>query len=67
MGGGANLHPFVILILSGDKIMDNLTIARNKMFEAIDITNAISAAFNVQFDAIKAYDQALFADKKLNR
>jgi len=56
--------------------MDNLTIARNKMFEAIDITNAIlktgdtkaiSAAYSVQFDAIKAYDQALFADKKLNR
>ncbi len=47
--------------------MDNLTIARNKMFEAIDITNAIlktgdtkaiSAAYSVQYDAINAYDQA---------
>jgi hypothetical protein len=47
--------------------MEALNEARNKMFEAIDITNAvlktgdtkaINAAFDVQHDAIKAYDAA---------
>lgn len=47
--------------------MEALNEARNKMFEAIDITNAIlktgdtkaiNAAFDVQHDAIKAYDEA---------
>jgi division protein CdvB (Snf7/Vps24/ESCRT-III family) len=48
--------------------MNNVTRALEKMFEAIEICNAvlktgdtkaINAAYDVQFDAIKAYDEAL--------